>query len=80
MKDSLRRPIASTISSLKINESTWIFLARIEQQAEEMRSQEEEIRENKEECSSRQQEMHRKEREYIKRIKELEGQLGAVAR
>jgi len=77
MKDSLRRPIASTISSLKINESTWIFLARIEQQAEEMRSQEEEIREK---LTSRQQEMHRKEREYIKRIEELEGQLGAVAR
>ena len=77
MKDSLRRPIASTISSLKINESTWIFLARIEQQAEEMRSQEEEIREK---LTSRQQEMHRKEREYIKRIEEPEEQLGAVAR
>jgi len=77
MKNSLRRPFASTISSLEINESTWIFLARIEQQAEEMRSQEEEIREN---LSSKQQEMHRREREYIKRIEELEEKLGAGAR
>jgi hypothetical protein len=67
--------IASTISNVKINESTKILLEQTQQQAEEMKSQEEEMRQNMEELSATQEEMHRKEREYINRIKELESEL-----
>ena len=64
--------IASTISTVKINESTRILLEKTQQQAEEMKSQEEEMRQNMEELSATQEEMSRKEKEYISRIKELE--------
>jgi putative methionine-R-sulfoxide reductase with GAF domain len=69
--------IASTVSSVKINESTRILLEKTQQQAEEMRSQEEEMRQNMEELSATQEEMLRKEREYINRISDLEQQLTA---
>ena len=64
--------IASTISTVKINERTRILLERTQQQAEEMRAQEEEMRQNMEELSATQEEMSRKEQEYIARIRELE--------
>lgn len=66
--------IASTISNVKINESTRILLEQTQQQAEEMKSQEEEMRQNMEELSATQEEMHRKEQEYINRIKHLEAE------
>lgn len=66
--------IASTISNIKINESTRILLEQTQQQAEEMKAQEEEMRQNMEELSATQEEMHRKEQEYISRIQELEAQ------
>jgi GAF domain-containing protein len=66
--------IASTISNVKINESTRMLLERTQQQAEEMKSQEEEMRQNMEELSATQEEMQRKESEYIQRIQELEEQ------
>jgi transcriptional regulator with GAF, ATPase, and Fis domain len=69
--------IASTISTVRINESTRMLLERTQQQAEEMRSQEEEMRQNMEELSATQEEMARKEKEYISRIQELEGRVGA---
>ncbi|MDL5045087.1 GAF domain-containing protein [Oscillatoria amoena NRMC-F 0135] len=67
--------IASTVSTVKGNESTRLLLERTQQQAEEMRAQEEEMRQNMEELSATQEEMARKEREYIKRIQELEEQV-----
>jgi GAF domain len=72
--------IASTISSVKTNESTRMLLERTQQQAEEMKSQEEEMRQNMEELSATQEEMQRKEREYIHRIEELESQVATTAR
>jgi transcriptional regulator with GAF, ATPase, and Fis domain len=71
--------IASTVSSVRINESTRMLLERTQQQAEEMRSQEEEMRQNMEELSATQEEMGRKEKEYISRIQELEARVGASA-
>lgn len=70
--EKLAETIASTISSVRINESTRMLLERTQQQAEEMKSQEEEMRQNMEELSATQEEMQRKEREYIQRIEELE--------
>lgn len=73
--EELADSIASTISTVKINESTRILLEQTQQQAEEMRSQEEEMRQNMEELSATQEEMGRKEKEYILRIEQLEAKL-----
>jgi len=64
--------IASTISTVRVNERTRILLEKTQQQAEEMRAQEEEMRQNMEELSATQEEMTRKEREYVARIQDLE--------
>jgi GAF domain len=72
--------IASTISNVKINESTRLLLEQTQQQAEEMKSQEEEMRQNMEELSATQEEMHRKEGEYIARIQDLEARASVLER
>lgn len=78
--ERLAESIASTVASVRTNESTRLLLERTQQQAEEMKSQEEEMRQNMEELSATQEEMARKEREYIARIGELEGQLAVEVR
>lgn len=60
--EKLAESIGSTISTVRVNESTRLLLERTQQQAEEMRSQEEEMRQNMEELEATQEEMRRKEK------------------
>ena len=60
--EKLTESIASTISAVRVSESTRILLERTQQQAEEMRAQEEEMRQNMEELEATQEEMRRKEK------------------
>jgi PAS domain S-box-containing protein len=60
--EKLAETVGSTISSVRINESTRILLEKTQQQAEEMRAQEEEMRQNMEELEATQEEMRRKEK------------------
>ena len=60
--EKLTESIASTISAVRVSESTRILLEKTQQQAEEMRAQEEEMRQNMEELEATQEEMRRKEK------------------
>jgi PAS domain S-box-containing protein len=66
--------LASTISNVRVNETTRLLLERTQQQAEEMKSQEEEIRQNMEELEATQEEMRRKQTVLEKELQQSQEQ------
>jgi len=76
--EKLAESIGSTISTVRVNESTRLLLERTQQQAEEMRAQEEEMRQNMEELEATQEEMRRKEK-HIQEMLDGEKQRNEVS-
>jgi PAS domain S-box-containing protein len=69
--EKLGESIASTIATLKINNSTKKLLVETQQSAEQMRAQEEELRQNMEELEATQEQMERKEKEMVNLVAKM---------
>lgn len=69
--EKLAESIASTISTVKINESTKKLLSESQEQSEMLRAQEEEMRQNLEELQATQEEMQRKSVDIESRLNAL---------
>jgi PAS domain S-box-containing protein len=76
--EKLAESIGSTISTVRVNESTKLLLAQTQEQAEQMRSQEEEMRQNMEELEATQDEMRRKEK-HIQEMLDKETQRNEIS-
>jgi len=76
--EKLAESVASTISNVRVNETTRILLEKTQQQAEEMKSQEEEIRQNMEELEATQEEMRRKQTALERELAQSQQQAAAL--
>lgn len=75
---TLGENIASTISSVRINEQTGKLLAESKTRSEELSSQEEELRQNMEEMQATQEEASRREAEMRLAIDAINNTLGTI--
>lgn len=76
--EKLGDAIASTLSTVKVNERTTNLLRESQYMEEQLRAQEEEMRQNMEELQATQEEMKRKDRMQQERIEELEKSLADI--
>lgn len=77
--EKIAETIASSISSLRLNEITNTLLINSKKQTEEMRAQEEEMRQNLEELASTQEESIRNEQMYLDKINSLEINVATIS-
>lgn len=73
--EKLAESIASTISNVRVNETTKVLLENSQKMSEELRAQEEELRQNQEEMQATQEELNRQLREAQGSKEELQGKI-----